>query len=346
MGNLLSYSGITTKLRAMQSKLLTDDDFRELSEITSVPLAVAYLKQKPSYIEILSSLDDHDLHRGQIEKLLMNSVYKDFERIYRFANQEQRIFLNLYFKRFEILIIKNCINNILDHRGIDMDISLFKAFFDHHSKLNVGLLSDSSSTDELIDNLKGSEYYKPLSQMTNIEHPTLFDYEMALDLYYFGLLWKTKDKFLSKIDLALVTNSFGSQIDLLNLQWIYRSRKFYKMSAPAIYALTIPVTYKLKKSDISALVEAEDDDSFRGALAKTYYGLQYDSLGPDTLERMYSFILRKILKREASQNPYSVATIYRYLHAKEHEIQRITIALECIRYGLEPHDALDYILKY
>ena len=346
MGNLLSYSGIATKLRAMQNKLLTSDNFRELSEVASVPLAVAFLRQRPSYAEALAPLDDHNLHRGQIEKLLMNSVYRDFGRIYRFANQEQRIFLDLYFKRYEILIVKNCLNTILDRRGINLDISLFKTFFDHHSKLNISLLADSSSTEEFINNLKGTEFYKPLSQMTNIENPTLFDYEIALDLYYFGLLWKKKDKFLSKSDLALVTNTFGNQIDLLNLQWIHRSRKFYNMSHPAIYALIIPVTYRLKKTDISALVEAENDDAFRGALAKTYYGLQYPQLAPDTLETMYSFIMRKILSRETKQNPYSVASLYRYLHAKEHEVQRIIIALECIRYGIDSSTALEHILKY
>ena len=346
MGNLLSYSGIATKLRAMQHALLTDDDFRELTEVTSVPLAVTYLRQKPSYVEVLAPLDDHNLHRGEIEKRLMNSVYRDFGRIYRFANLEQRDFLDLYFKRYEILIIKNCLNKILDHRGIDMDISLFKTFFDHHSKLDIGLLADSQTPEDFINNLKGTEYYKPLSQMTNNPNPTLFDYEIALDLYYFGLLWKQKDKFLSKNDLALVTNTFGNQIDLLNLQWIYRSRKFYKISHPAIYALIIPVTYRLKKSDITALVEAEDDDAFRGALARTYYGLQYPELAPDTLEAMYSFIMRKILRRETKQNPYSVATLYRYLHAKEHEINRIIIALECIRYGIDSDTAMDHISKY
>lgn len=346
MGNLLAYSGIATKLRAMQHNLLTNDDFRELTEIQSVPLAVAFLRQKSSYAEPLAPLDDHNLHRGEIEKRLMNSVYRDFGRIYRFANQEQRVFLDLYFKRYEILITKNCLSNILDRRGIDMDISLFKTFFDHHSKLNISALADSTTTGDFINNLKGTEFYKPLSQMTNIENPTLFDYEIALDLYYFGLLWKEKNKFLSKNDLALVTNTFGSQIDLLNLQWIYRSRKFYKMSHPAIYALIIPVTYRLKKSDITALVEADDDDAFRGALAKTYYGLQYPTLEPGTLESMYSFIMRKILRRETKQNPYSVAVLYRYLHAKEHEVQRIIIALECIRYGIDPNTAMDHILKY
>ena len=33
MGSLLSYSGLTTKIRAMQSRLLTDDQYRELAEL-------------------------------------------------------------------------------------------------------------------------------------------------------------------------------------------------------------------------------------------------------------------------------------------------------------------------
>lgn len=47
MGSLLSYSGLTTKIRAMQSRLLTDDQYRELAELKSVPQAVTYLKQQP-----------------------------------------------------------------------------------------------------------------------------------------------------------------------------------------------------------------------------------------------------------------------------------------------------------
>ena len=37
MGSLLSYSGLTTKIRAMQSRLLTDDQYRELAELKSDP---------------------------------------------------------------------------------------------------------------------------------------------------------------------------------------------------------------------------------------------------------------------------------------------------------------------
>ena len=57
MGSLLSYSGLTTKIRAMQSRLLTDDQYRELAELKSVPQAVTYLKQQPAYEAITAQKD-------------------------------------------------------------------------------------------------------------------------------------------------------------------------------------------------------------------------------------------------------------------------------------------------
>ena len=36
MSGLLSYSGLTTKIRAMQSHLLNDQNFREIVELESV----------------------------------------------------------------------------------------------------------------------------------------------------------------------------------------------------------------------------------------------------------------------------------------------------------------------
>ena len=105
MGKMLSYSGLVTKIRAMKSNLLTDDQYRELAEISSVPLAVAYLKQRPAYSQIWASLDENDLHRGQIEKLLINAVYNDFTRLYRFAKLEQSKFLYIYIKRYEVAIL-------------------------------------------------------------------------------------------------------------------------------------------------------------------------------------------------------------------------------------------------
>ena len=46
MGNLLSYSGLSTKVRAMQSKLIGEAQFQEIVQMDSVPQVVAYLKKQ------------------------------------------------------------------------------------------------------------------------------------------------------------------------------------------------------------------------------------------------------------------------------------------------------------
>ena len=59
MGKLLSYSGISTKIRAMQSKLITEDQIQEMLQFTSTSHAAAWLKRTPEYSKTWASLDEN-----------------------------------------------------------------------------------------------------------------------------------------------------------------------------------------------------------------------------------------------------------------------------------------------
>lgn len=48
MGNLLAYSGLTAKVKAMQSRLITSEQMREMAALSSVTACVEYLKRYPS----------------------------------------------------------------------------------------------------------------------------------------------------------------------------------------------------------------------------------------------------------------------------------------------------------
>ena len=63
------------------------------------------------------------------------------------------------------------------------------------------------------------------------------------------------------------------------------------------------------------------------------------------LEEFYTYLLRTILEKESSRNPHSVAMIYSFLYHKEHEVRRLTIAIECIRYGVSYEETMNYIRK-
>ena len=74
MGNLLEYSGIVTKVRAMESKLLTPEQFVEIANLGNVPEIADYLKKNTAYAGVLGTLEEDQIHRGNIEKVLTQSL--------------------------------------------------------------------------------------------------------------------------------------------------------------------------------------------------------------------------------------------------------------------------------
>ena len=114
MGNLLEYSGIVTKIRAMGAKLLTPDQFTEIANLGSVPEIAGYLKKNTAYADVLEALEEHQLHRGNIEKVLIQSLYHDYTKIYRFCGQKQRRFMKLILKNYEIDLINYCLRIVIN----------------------------------------------------------------------------------------------------------------------------------------------------------------------------------------------------------------------------------------
>lgn len=346
MGNLLAYSGIVTKLRAMEAKLLTDEDFIQLSALHTVPEVVQYLNAHSSYASILNQLDYQHLNRGSIEKILILGLYHDYSKIYSFCNMNHRKFMKLLFKHYEIDLIKYCFRSVLNEQFDIHELAYKKEFFNKYSTLSIELLETSQTIDELIENLKDTEYYRPLYRFKNSPSITLFDYDLALDQYYFSILWKERKKLLKKKELEIYTRDFGSQIDFLNLQWIYRAKKYYHMSTTEIFSLLIPVQYKLSDSFIKELVEAPDDEAFNTVLQRTVYAkymIYADSNDTLSAEQSYKKCMYHLLTQDRRKNPYSIASINTYLFLKEEEIKRLTTAIECIRYSLTPEEILSYV---
>lgn len=341
---LLSYSAIATKLRAMEKQLFTDNDYRQIASLESIPEFVEYLKRSKSYGAGFAGVDSDDLHRGQIEKLLSQDRYSDFARIYRFANVKQRKYMDLYFLRFEAAFLKSCFRMVFDNQPAHIELSGLKDFFAGHSDIDPDRLCTSSTLGELVENLKGSKYYAPLSRLSGIDRPTLFDYETQLDLFYFTTVWKNKDKCLKGRDLEIITRIYGTRIDMVNLQWIYRTKKYHKLPPGRIYSFILPFNYKLKRPQLTALVEAADAEEFTAVYKTTCYG-EYDFNDGVSLEDIHRHIQLELARTTARKDPYSIAAISSYLYKKEIEIRRLISALECIRYQLAPADSLGYILK-
>ena len=51
MGSVLSYSGISTKIRAMSSHLVTDEQLQEIVRFSDVPQVAAYFEENAGICE-------------------------------------------------------------------------------------------------------------------------------------------------------------------------------------------------------------------------------------------------------------------------------------------------------
>ena len=113
--------------------------------------------------------------------------------------------------------------------------------------------------------------------------------------------------------------------------------------APAdIYALLIPMNYKLKKEEINTLVEAASYEEARPLFRKTYYGKKYEHLAAHNLEE-FSIVAPQYSGKRSPERSLFRALLYSYMYHKEHEVNRLTIAIECVRYGVQPEEALQFI---
>lgn len=339
----LSYSGINTKVKAMGANLIHGDEYRKIASLDSIADFIAFLKNHPGYREIFMRYDEHELHRADVERIFITGFYMDFSKIFRFAGESQRNDLDLVFFRHEITILKNCIRHIYNEKDT-YDLSLFQEFFNRHSKIDVAALMSSHTMDEFTRHLKDTPYYPLFSRIQASGSTTPFDYEMQLDIYYFNKSWRLKDKLMKGDNLKAVEKLYGIQIDLLNIMWIYRLKTMYDTNAADILTFTIPVNYKLSKDQLFRLVKSATTDEFLSILKNTQYKAFALFLLNGTMEQNYSKTVMKLYKENKQKYPASMSYVNYYLYRKETEIYRLTTALECIRYGLDPQEKLKYIL--
>ena len=66
MGSLISYSGISTKVKAMERfRIRAGEQFEAMADMGSVPEAVQFLRNNPSYEMAFFKASDNELHRGK-----------------------------------------------------------------------------------------------------------------------------------------------------------------------------------------------------------------------------------------------------------------------------------------
>lgn len=342
------YSAVAAKLKAMHARALSDEDFEQLLSKNSVNDICAYLKSTDGYCGCLAEVDEHNVHRGEIEILLENELVDKYVRLYNFMDHSKREILQFWFMRYELEFLKREIRHIYTHEAVSddaVDKSRFDSFFRTHTKINRDIMRSAASLSDCIEACRETPYAQALRRAENID-ADFFSMGMMMDRMYYAGVWKTINLQLDKSQRELIRMHFGTKIDLHNLMWIYREKKYFSFANELIFTYLLPVRYRLSEDLIRNMVLADTPERMVEEARKTVYGELFDRLEDGIfIEENYRRITYKTVKNIFVNHTDSMAAVYAYLALKEIEIDKITTIIEGIRYSQNPESIRKHIIK-
>lgn len=96
----MSSNAILAKARTMYGRRLTDKDYEDLLACKTVPEVATYLKNETVYSEILSGLNENDVHRGQLETLLRKKIFYEKVSLAKFDMTFRKISFGFLHKSY------------------------------------------------------------------------------------------------------------------------------------------------------------------------------------------------------------------------------------------------------
>lgn len=341
--SIFKFSAANTKARALFGKLLTKSDYEELLGRRTVHEVAAYLKKNTSYSSLLCSINENLVHRGELEKIFKTSLYKDFMKLLRFLGNGTNEFLKASFLRFEVEDLKMLLRVIyIGQENETVKNSLI--FLKTYSTLDFEKLTSSKSLSNIIENLKGSEYYKVLSPFSDVtKRQNLFDMEMSLDLHYIMKMLKLKENLLSESDRKSITHTFGIEIDIINILMIYRCKKLFHFPKEMTLKYVIPYWYRLSRRQLVNLSESLNTDEFKAVILKTRYAGIFKPDEEHLWEINSMNYMYKMYKKHLHQDFFSLGTVLAYLHLKEMDIRNIITLIEGVRYNIPKEEIKGYL---
>ena len=341
MSNLSKYSGSYAKVCAMKSKLFKKSDYEHLIACSSIGGIIDFLKKTEGYGEVLKDVSEANTDVTELEALIGHAADRDLINLQHFMNADGKRFMSILVMKKEIEVLKRILRSV--YSGTEYVPDKVAGFLESGFTIDAEKLASSVDIYEFIDNLEGTRYYRLISQFReNPEHLRLFKLEMVLDCYYYKYAWEFTSKSLKGIDKEIITKFLGSEIDVCNIMWIVRCKRYYNIPKELIYSFMIPVSYRLKKERIIAMAESRTEDILYDEIAKTPYAGVFGGKDDDFEKRWASSFIRDEAKA-AKLNPFSIFAVVEFCHEKDNEIKNVIKITEAIRYDVDKSEIMNYL---
>lgn len=320
----VKYPALNAKMKCMYSNNLSKEEFEELLRQSNLKEAISLIKSKFPFLENLNE----KMHRKELEQELNNLFIYDILKIFKYLNKNEIEILMQFLSKYELNCVKNVFRNVTTNRD---SREYLKNIDNWTTKMfkNIDGINEITEETAFLELIKSEDYYKVFAEYEEIiENAPLEEIEVKLDKFYFEKIYKLAKKYNKNL-LYLI----GTEIDLLNVIWIYRSKKYFKYSENEIKEILIPINYKLSKKNIDDLINSEDFIDMKAVLNETKYRKVFSDenrIEYDKNKYLYDINI-KLFKTKL----FDICTVFCNINLLDIEIKNIINIVEGIRYKLD-----------
>jgi V/A-type H+-transporting ATPase subunit C len=347
MGGVVRFAAVNSKVRVLEGRFLEEGQIGKLLDCKSFGEAVRYLYESTPYRRVLKDYRIEELHRGRLEVILKKDYIRNFDKFQHYFNGDYKKLLKIFFMRFEIEDIKIIMRGIYIKKT-RAELSSLVTYQSTLSSINYEKLIKAEDIGSALEELKGSVYYSYIeNSVRDIEKEGFFRFETSLDSSYYSELISFVKK-LDRDDRKVLEMVSGIQVDLINLQWILRAKKYYKLYPEEILAHTIYYGHRLSKDKLKELSYVKSVDEFFERLKGIpYRQIFLDSGNQDYLiEREIFSYLKGIYQKYKRDYRMNISVLYSFLELAYLECRDVIAILESKRYSVSYEESSKFITDF
>jgi V/A-type H+-transporting ATPase subunit C len=344
MSNVRKFAAVNVKVRALEGQLLRDEDYQRLLMLDQVDDVVEYLRNETWYASILPEARKVDII--DLEGRFERNAFEKYEKLFHYFTDAYRDFFKVLMMRYEIENLKLFLRMIIRKESL-LSITDHLIIPKIYSRLDYDKIKMATTVEELSAALAGTEYQALLDYYKHEEATKLMFYmEMNLDRLYFKKL-SHRTEALDKPDRTAVGEVLGRNIDMLNIQWIYRGRRYYRLLPEEILNYTLfdgkYFSYKRLK-EFCYMTKLEETEA---AMRQSPYGFMFGEA--EHFEVLFEIgmdrYLYKIFDKLRMDHPMSIIEPMVYLHRLEYEMRDLFTIVESKRYNISSDACRQFLIR-
>ncbi|MDR0818002.1 MAG: V-type ATPase subunit [Oscillospiraceae bacterium] len=336
MLSTLSTNAVTAKIRAMRSRRITPDQYRELISKKSVQDLAAYLQSETRYSETLSGVQPHSIHRGQLENLLSEQRYSEDAKLMRYIPKTTPNFYEFYIVPAEIEQILKMIRLINDDTP-ELFALQYPRYILPFVSVDFDRISKVRDFNGLLEALSGTRYVSWLESCKpagggKADYATC---DTAMFTRYYGQMYDIIEQSFKGDAKHTLNRIFGVTTQLRNTVVIFRVKKYFPdTSREELERRLLPMRNRTARRELLSLIDTPNSDAFVSELKRSQFSKDFENADFDYVEYRENAITNEMMTRLLYTSEDAPVCFVAYMTLSTIETNNLIKIIESVYYNL------------